>query len=104
MAAGDLHQDGSLTEADLALLPVQVANGLTAACKPCDMICGDITGDAIADALDVEELTTIILNGPPYDACLYWGADTTKDGDLNVGDVNAIIDFINNGTPLTCHP
>ena len=103
-SAGDLHKDGALTEADLALLPLQTANALTAACQPCDMICGDITGDAIADALDVEELTTIILGGPPYDACMHWGADTTKDGELNVSDVNAIIDYINNGTPLTCLP
>jgi hypothetical protein len=113
--AGDVYQNGVLTQADLYLLKALQAGTITVGCLPCSGQCGDANNDGVVDVNDVQLIQSFILGQMSFDACQYWASDvkgevqvpggpSVADGVVNVIDIIGINAHIMNGATLYCAP
>jgi hypothetical protein len=95
LEAGDANEDGVIDISDA----VYLIDYLNANSRGSD-IKGDANGDGIIDQLDAEFLTNYIFHKGPAPKSLE-DADINNDGNLDISDVVALTDDLNEKSPVT---
>jgi len=103
LATADVVRDGEVTARDLvALRQIVLENVTETSCGVCEDECGDVNGDWLVDAADVDALEALLRTGEPQSYCTLIAADVDGVEGITESDVNRLRAYFRDGRTLQC--